>query len=51
MVDLFTYLKELSDNSDFKAELSTRGGFITFSNSGRRGGVKYFQIGLDNIIP
>lgn len=30
MVDLFTYLKELSDNSDFKAELSTRGGFITF---------------------
>ena len=50
MVDLFTYLKELSDNSDFKAELSTRGGFITFSNSGRRGGVKYFQIGLDNII-
>lgn len=49
MVDLFTYLKELSDNSDFKAELSTRGGFITFSNSGRRGGVKYFQIGLDNI--
>ena len=31
MVDLFTYLKELSDNSDFKAELSTRGGFITFT--------------------
>lgn len=50
MIDLFTYLKDLSNNSDFKAELSTRGGFVTFSNSGRRGGVKYFQIGLDNII-
>lgn len=50
MVDLFTYLKDLSNNSDFKADLSTRGGFITFSNSGRRGSVKYFQIGLDNII-
>lgn len=50
MVDLFTYLKDLSNNSDFKAELSTRGGFVTFSNSGRRGSVKYFQIGLDNII-
>lgn len=50
MVDLFSYLKKLSDNSLFKAELSTRGGFITFGNSGKRGGVKYFQIGLDNII-
>lgn len=50
MVDLFTYLRNLSKNSDFKAELSTRGGFVTFSNSGRRGGVKYFQLGLDNII-
>lgn len=49
-MDLFTYLKDLSNNSDFKAELSTRGGFVTFSNSGRRGSVKYFQIGLDNII-
>ena len=50
MTDLFTYLKSQSNDSDFKAELSIRGGFITFSNSGRRGGVKYFQIGLDNII-
>lgn len=50
MKDLFTFLKEVSGNSDFKAELSNRGGFITFSNSGRRGGVKYFQIGLDNIL-
>lgn len=50
MADLFTYLRSQSNDSDFKAELSIRGGFITFSNSGRRGGVKYFQIGLDNII-
>ena len=50
MKDLFTFLNEVSVNSDFKAELSNRGGFITFSNSGRRGGVKYFQIGLDNIL-
>lgn len=28
MVDLFTYLKESSDNSDFKAELSTRGDLL-----------------------
>lgn len=30
--------------------MSVRGGFITFSNSGRRGGSKFFQIGLDNIL-
>lgn len=50
MTNLFTYLKNASDNSDFKAELSARGGYITFSNSGRRGGVKFFQIGLDSIL-
>ena len=50
MIDLYTFLDQLSKNSDFKAELSRRGGYITFSNSGRRGGIKYFQIGLDNIL-
>ena len=50
MKDLFSFLNEASDNSDFKATLSKRGGFITFSNSGRRGGSKFFQIGLDNIL-
>ena len=50
MIDLYTFLDQLSENSDFKAELSRRGGYITFSNSGRRGGIKYFQIGLDNIL-
>ena len=49
-MDLYTFLDQLSENSDFKAELSRRGGYITFSNSGRRGGIKYFQIGLDNIL-
>ena len=50
MNDLFSFLYEVSGNSDFKATLSERGGFITFSNSGRRGGSKFFQIGLDNIL-
>ena len=50
MKDLYSFLEEISQNSNFNAELSKRGGFITFSNSGRRGGVKYFQIGLDSIL-
>lgn len=50
MKNLFSFLNEASCNSDFKATLSERGGFITFSNSGRRGGTKFFQIGLDNIL-
>ena len=50
MKDLFSFLNEASNNSDFKAALSDRGGFITFSNSGRRGGIKFFQIGLDNFL-
>ena len=50
MTNLFTFLKNASGNSDFKAELSARGGYVTFSNSGRRGGVKFFQIGLDSIL-
>lgn len=50
MKDLFSFLNNASDTSDFKAKLSERGGFITFSNSGRRGGIKFFQIGFDNIL-
>ena len=50
MKDLFSFLNEASNNSDFKAALSDRGGFIRFSNSGRRGGIKFFQIGLDNFL-
>ena len=50
MKDLFSFLNNASDTSDFKAKLSERGGFVTFSNSGRRGGIKFFQIGLDNIL-
>lgn len=50
MKDLFSFLNNASDTSDFKAKLSERGGFITFSNSGRRGGIKFFQVGLDNIL-
>lgn len=50
MNELHSFLENISNNSDFNAELCKNGGYITFSNSGRRGGVKYFQIGLDNII-
>lgn len=50
MNDLFQFLTEASNTSDFKAALSKRGGYITFSNSGRRGSIKFFQIGLDNIL-
>ena len=50
MKDLYTELEQLSKNSDFSAKLSQRGGYVTFSNSGRRGGTKYFQIGLDNLL-
>ena len=50
MKDLYSFLDQTSNQSNFKANLSNRGGFITFSNSGRRGGVKYFQIGLDNLL-
>lgn len=50
MKDLYTELEHLSKDSDFSATLSQRGGYVTFSNSGRRGGTKYFQIGLDNLL-
>ena len=50
MKDLYSFLDEQSQRSSFNAELSKRGGFITFSNSGRRGEIKYFQIGLDSIL-
>ena len=50
MYDLFSTLETLSRDSDFSATLSERGGYITFSNSGRRGSTKYFQIGLDSLL-
>ena len=50
MNELHSFLESISQNSDFNAELSKKGGYITFSNSGRRGGIKYFQIGLENIL-
>ena len=50
MINLKSFLESTSKASSFKAELSERGGYLTYSNSGRRGGIKYFQIGLDNLI-
>ena len=50
MQRLFDYLNNESIGSSFQARLSERGGYITFSNSGRRGDTKYFQIGIDTIL-
>lgn len=50
MKDLVSYLSSASVEDQFKSSLSPRGGYITFSNSGRRGESKQFQIGLDSII-
>ena len=50
MNELYSFLESISSKSDFDAELSRKGGYITFSNSGRRGGAKFFQIGIENII-
>jgi len=48
--NLFDFLNNKSATSPFKSSLSDRGGYITFSNSGQRGTVKYFTIGLDSFI-
>lgn len=50
MQSLLNFLHDESISSPFRAELSNRGGYITFSNSGRRGDTKYFQIGIDSIL-
>lgn len=50
MESLLNFLHDESISSPFRAELSIRGGYITFSNSGRRGDTKYFQIGIDSIL-
>ena len=50
MESLLNFLHDESISSPFRAELSHRGGYITFSNSGRRGDTKYFQIGIDSIL-
>lgn len=50
MEDLYSFLEQTSNRSGFKANLSERGGFVTFSNSGRRGGAKCFHIGLDSLL-
>lgn len=48
--ELIIYLNELNNKSKFIAKLSDRGGYITFSNSGQRGSIKYFTLGLDSFI-
>lgn len=50
MTKLSSFLIDTSIEDQFKASLSTRGGYITFSNSGRRGESKQFQISLDSLI-
>lgn len=50
MESLLNFLHSESLTSPFRAELCSRGGYITFSNSGRRGDTKYFQIGIDSLL-
>ena len=49
-MNLFDFLNQKAIVSPFKSYLSERGGYITFSNSGQRGSVKYFFLGLDSLI-
>lgn len=46
-MELIEYLANF--NGEFNASLGESGGYITFSNSGRRGNIKYFQISLDSL--
>lgn len=48
--DYIDFSKFEKPSSKFNAELSHRGGYITFSNSGMRGEKKYFTLGLDSFI-
>ena len=48
--NLKNYLQEINSQSKFTVELPERGGYLTFSNSGQRGSVKYFSLGLDSFI-
>lgn len=48
--ELIVYLERINEESKFTANLSERGGYITFSNSGQRGSVKFFTLGLDSFI-
>jgi len=48
--DLRYFLSNESGHSRFDATLCDQGGYITFSNSGQRGGVKSFSIGLNSLI-
>ena len=43
------YLENKNTTSAFSASLSDFGGNITFSNSGKRGSVKEFTLGLGKI--
>lgn len=44
------YLERKNSSSSFTASISDVGGNITFSNSGKRGTVKEFTLGLDSFI-
>jgi len=43
------YLEKRSEKSTFKVSIESSGGYITFSNSGQRGGRKFFTLGLVSI--
>jgi len=44
------FSKYENTNSKFTAQLSNRGGYITFSNSGKAGNKKYFTLSLESFL-
>ena len=48
-LDLEKHFSKIDNETNFRASLSSRGGYVTFSNSGRRG-TKYFSLGIDSLI-
>jgi len=47
--NLKKYLENTSEKSNFKVSIESSGGYITFSNSGQRGGRKFFTLSLLSI--
>lgn len=49
-MDWLEFSKYENSDSKFNAELSTKGGYITFSNSGKGGNKKYFTLSLESFL-
>lgn len=49
-MEWLNFSKFENNDSKFTAELSTKGGYIIFSNSGKRGDKKYFTLSLESFL-